>query len=58
MADDLATFKGATPEETAAFQKWGDAVISEENHRFRLDPVMSYVPKETRAQDPEFWQPK
>lgn len=58
MADDLATFKSATPEEAAIFKKWGDIVISEENHRFRVDPGQSYVPKETRAQDPEFWQPK
>ncbi|HAB16693.1 MAG TPA: hypothetical protein PLX89_21620 [Verrucomicrobiota bacterium] len=58
MADDLATFKGATPDEQAIFKKWGDAVTSEETQRFRLDPVQSYVPKETRAKDPEFWQPK
>ena len=58
MADDIAAFLGATPTEAASFQKWSEAVVSEETHRFRLDPVQSYVPKETRAQDPDFWQPK
>ncbi len=55
LADDMASFKGANAEERAAFQKWGDGVISEETHRFRLDPQQSYVPKEVRASDPEFW---
>lgn len=58
MADDMAAFQGATPEEKAVFEKWGDAVVSEETHRFRLDPQQSYVSKEVRAQDPAFWQAK
>lgn len=58
MADAVATFKGATPQEQATFMKWGEAVASEETHRFRLDPAQSYVPKEVRSQDPEFWQTK
>lgn len=49
------TFAAATPEETAVFNKWGDAVMREETQRFRLDPKQSYVSKETRATDPEFW---
>ena len=40
-------------------QKFGaDAVINEETYRFRLDPEMSYVPNEVKAQDPGFWIPK
>jgi len=59
MADGDATMKGASPEERAALQKFStDALISQETQRFRLDPEMSYVPKEVRAQDPAFWMPK
>ena len=57
LADEIATLKGATPEETAIFKKYGDAMISEETQRFRVDPLQSYVSKETRARDPEFWSP-
>lgn len=52
------TFAAATPEETALFDKWGDAVVREETQRFRLDPKQSYVSKEARASDPEFWNGK
>jgi len=59
MSDGDATMKGATPEEMAALQKFStDALISQETFRFRLDPDMSYVPKEVRAQDPGFWMAK
>ncbi len=58
MADHVKTMMGATAEEKAIFEKWGDYVVREETQRFRLDPGQSYVPKETRAQDPEFWSPK
>jgi len=59
MTAGEATMKGATPEEMAALQKFStDALISAETFRFRLDPEMSYVPKEVRAQDPDFWMPK
>lgn len=58
MADEMAVFKGATAEEQATFRKWGDAVASEEVQRFRVDPRQSYVSREVRAQDPEFWQSK
>jgi len=59
MTAGEATMKGMTPEEMAALQKFStDALISAETFRFRLDPEMSYVPKEVRAQDPDFWMPK
>jgi hypothetical protein len=35
-----------------------DGVINTETIRFRLNPAMSYVPREVRAQDPAFWGPK
>jgi len=35
-----------------------EGVVNVETQRFRLDPGQSYVPKETRAQDPAFWMPK
>ena len=35
-----------------------EGVINSETQRFRVDPAHSYVPKETRAQDPAFWMPK
>jgi hypothetical protein len=33
-------------------------MINAETQRFRLDPNMCYVPKEVRASDPTFWNPK
>jgi hypothetical protein len=35
-----------------------DGVINIETQRFRVDPIQSYVPRETRALDPAFWMPK
>ena len=58
MADHAATLGAATAEEKAEFDKYGDIIVRTETNRFRLDPVQSYVSKETRAQDPEFWLPK
>ncbi len=59
MAAGEATMKGANAEERAALDKFGkEALVNEETHRFRVDPEMSYVPKEVRAQDPAFWLPK
>jgi hypothetical protein len=58
MATHAKTMSSATAEEKAEFDKWGDYVVREETQRFRVDPGQSYVPKETRAQDPEFWSPK
>ena len=57
-AENMKVFANATPEEKAEFDKWRDVVVREENNRFRLDPVQSYVPKEAREQDREFWMPK
>jgi len=47
-----------TAYQRAEFDKWGEAVVREVTNRFRLDPGQSYVSKETRATDPEFWSPK
>jgi len=53
------TAQGLTAEEHAALQKFSaEGLLSSETHRFRLDPAMSYVSPETRAQDPAFWMPK
>jgi hypothetical protein len=57
--DGDATFKGVTFEERTALQKYSsDAALSTVSNRFRLDPVMSYVPQETRQKDAAFWMPK
>ena len=54
-----ATMKGATQAEQDALNKFSaEGLISAETQRFRIDPVMSYVPKETRASDLAFWMPK
>jgi hypothetical protein len=55
-AADQATWKAMTAEETGVLQKSGsEAVISSEPNNFKVDPQMSYVPKETREKDAEFW---
>jgi hypothetical protein len=54
-----ATFKGLTYDERSAVQKlFADGTVSSWTNRFRLDPVQSYVPMETRQKDPAFWMPK
>lgn len=59
MTDGEKTMKGANTEEGVALQKFMlEGVVNVETQRFRLDPLQSYVPKETRAQDPAFWMPK
>ena len=59
MTDDAKTMKGLNTEEGMAMQKFMlEGVVNVETQRFRVDPVQSYVPKETRAQDPAFWIPK
>src|SRR5262249_42846430 len=59
LADGQALMKGATPQERTDFAKFDtEALISSATQRVRLDPEMSYVPKETRASDPGFWMPK
>jgi hypothetical protein len=56
MADDEAIMKGATAEERSVFDKFSaEALINSETIRFKLDPVMSYVPASLRAQDTSFW---
>jgi hypothetical protein len=58
MAENDKVFTSLTPEEKAVFAKWGEAVAKSETNRYRVDPVQSYVSKEVRAQDPEFWMAK
>jgi hypothetical protein len=59
MTDGQAIMRGATAEEGAALEKFSkESSLSTETNRFRLDPVQSYVSKETRASDPAFWMPK
>jgi len=54
-----ATWKGLNGDERSAMQKLFEAgTVSSWTNRFRLDPVMSYVPAETRQKDPAFWMPK
>ena len=53
------TLKALTAEEQAARQKFQtEGVISSEMNYFKLDPIQSYVSKETRDKDPEFWSAK
>jgi len=56
LAAKVATWKETTPEEKSRLQRClTEGIISYEVNRFRLDPVQSYVPKETREQDRDFW---
>lgn len=57
--DEQALWKGATADDLAVLQKFStEGMISSEVNRYRLDPRQSYVPKETRDKDPEFWNGK
>ena len=57
--DYNAIIKGATPQEAAAFQKFGaEDLVSSTANRYRLDPAMSYVSDETKKADPAFWNKK
>ena len=59
ITDGQALMKGATKDQQDALNKFStEALISAETQRYRVDPMMSYVPKETRAADPAFWMPK
>lgn len=59
MADGDAVMKAATSDKRNALMKVSaDGLINTENIRFRLDPVMSYVPQSVRLEDPAFWMPK
>jgi len=57
-ADNDKVFKSTTPEEKAIFAKWGELIAKSETNRYRVDPVQSYVSKEVRAQEPDFWMKK
>jgi len=58
-ADQAAVGKAMTEEERNLVEKFSaEGLIETETIRFRLDPTMSYVSKEIRAQDPAFWMPK
>lgn len=57
--EDMAIMKGASEEERNRLEKFSaEGLVNVETQRFRIDPGMSYVPKETRASDPAFWMPK
>lgn len=59
MADGQKAMAAATPEEGATLEKFSrESLLGAETNRFRLDPLQSYVPKETRASDPSFWMPR
>lgn len=57
-AERRASREAMTAAERAEMDKYGDIVARSQTNIFRVDPVQSYVSKEVRAQDPEFWQPK
>jgi len=58
-SDGEATMKGANQQEMEALQRFSaEGLMSVQTTRFRLDPEMSYVPAEVRAQAPSFWMPK
>jgi hypothetical protein len=55
MADDQAVMKSFTPEEMTVLEKFSvEGLLNTETIRFRVDPAMSYMPPEVRAQDPGF----
>ena len=59
MANGEKTMKAFNADEGAILQKFMlEGVLNIETQRFRVDPGQSYVPRETRAQDPAFWTPK
>ena len=59
MTDGETTWKSLTFEERSTLQKsFAEGALSSTTNRYRLDPVQSYVPAETRQKDPAFWMPK
>jgi hypothetical protein len=58
LAEGQATMAAATPEEMAKLKKFSEVAERVENNHFRLDPVQSYVSKEVRESDREFWMGK
>jgi hypothetical protein len=59
LANGEATMKRATDDERKPLPSFrAEGVISTEMLRFRLDPAMSYMPKEVRDSDPACWAPQ
>ncbi len=58
MAQYDKIFASTTPEEKASFAKWGETVERSVTNRYRVDAGQSYVSKEVRASDPDFWSAK
>lgn len=56
--DRQAARDGMTAAEKAEMDKYGDIVVRSQTNMFRVDAVQSYVSKEVRAQDPDFWMKK
>ena len=59
QAADDKTWQGLSASELATITRFStDGLITAESNRFRLDPLQSYVPRETRMTDAAFWMPK
>ena len=59
FSDGQATMKGLTKDEATVLEKFAaEGLVNSETQRFRLDPNMCYVPKDVKAQDTAFWNPK
>jgi hypothetical protein len=58
MSEDMATVEQMTDDEKAKFEDLSEIVLKEEYNRYRVEPQQSYVPKEVREKDPEFWMAK
>jgi hypothetical protein len=56
FADGQATMQAWTDAE--AGKKFDESLVNSESFRLRLSPEMSYVSKEVRAADADFWMPK
>jgi hypothetical protein len=58
QADGEKAWAAMTPAEKAVLDTWGQVVDRSITNRYRVDPVQSYVSKEVRASDPDFWVSK
>ncbi|HJR42347.1 MAG TPA: hypothetical protein VJ812_09630 [Gemmatimonadaceae bacterium] len=59
QAADDKTWQGLSASDLATITRFStDGLITAESNRFRLDPLQSYVPRETRMADAAFWMPK
>jgi hypothetical protein len=59
VQEGMDIMKRASQEERSALEKFSaEGLVNAETQRFRIDPGMSYVPKEMRVSDPAFWMPK